>query len=125
MSSQTRKITGNWGETLVLDKLLSEGYELVQRNYHCRYGEADLIMLDETQLLTCVEVKTRRSQKFGPGEYSVGKKKLKALAATMNAFLFEHSEFPNFWNLDLVIVEDFVPGSEPVILHFRSVRIDD
>jgi len=125
MSSKSRKETGNWGETLVLEHLLSQGYELVQRNYHCRYGEADLIMLDETRLLTCVEVKTRRSQKFGPAEYSVGKKKLKALAATMNAFLYEHTEFPEIWNLDLAVVEDFIPGSAPMILHFRSVKIDD
>lgn len=125
MSSQSRKKTGNWGETLVMERLLSQGYQLVTRNYHCRYGEADLIMLDETGLLTCVEVKTRRSQKFGPAEYSVGKKKLKALAATMNAFLYEHTEYPEIWNLDLAIVEDFVPGQAPEILHFRSVRIDE
>ena len=125
MSSQYRKKTGNWGETLVLEHLLTQGYQLVQRNYHCRHGEADLIMLDETNLLTCVEVKTRRSQKFGPAEYSVGKKKLKALAETMNAFLYEHTENPEIWNLDLAVVEDFVPGKSPVLLHFRSVKIDD
>lgn len=125
MSPLYRKKTGNWGETLVLEHLQSQGYQLIQRNYHCRNGEADLIMLDETGLLTCVEVKTRRSQKFGPAENSVGKKKLKSLAATMNAFLFEHTEYPEFWNLDLVIVEDFIPGEAPVILHFRSVKLDD
>lgn len=125
MSPQDRKKTGNWGETLALEHLITQGYKLVQRNYYCRYGEADLIMLDETGLLTCVEVKTRRSQKFGPAEYSVGKKKLKALAATMNAFLYEHTELPEIWNLDLVVVEDFVRGEPPVLLHFRSVKIDD
>lgn len=120
-----RKKTGNWGETIVLDYLQANGYQLVGRNFHCQHGEADLIMLDETGLLTCVEVKTRRSQKFGPAEYSVGKKKLRALVGTMNAFLFQHSEFPDLWNLDLVVVEDFIPGSKPVILHFRSVNFDD
>jgi putative endonuclease len=120
-----RKKIGNWGETLVLEHLQSSGYTLVERNYHCRYGEADLIMLDETGLLTCVEVKTRRSQKFGPAEYSVGRKKLKALSETMNAFLYEHTEFPEVWNLDLAVVEDFIQGEPPLILHFRSVRIDD
>jgi putative endonuclease len=124
MSSQYRKKTGNWGETLVLEHLLTQGYQLIQRNYHCRYGEADLIMLDETNLLTCVEVKTRRSYKFGPAEFSVGKKKLKALAGTMNAFLSEHTEYPEVWNLDLAIVEDFDPGKSPEILYFRSVNID-
>lgn len=125
MSSLYRKKTGNWGETLVLERLLTQGYKLVERNYHCRYGEADLIMLDETGLLTCVEVKTRRSQKFGPAEYSVGRKKLKALSETMNAFLCEHPEYPDFWNLDLVIVENFVKTEPPVFLHFRSVNIND
>lgn len=124
MRSLYRKETGNWGETLVMEHLTAKGYQLVQRNYHCRYGEADLIMLDETGLLTCVEVKTRRSKKFGPAEYSVGKKKLKALTETMNTFLSEHIEYPAIWNLDLAVVEDFIPGSPPEILYFRSVNID-
>lgn len=125
MDAAVRKKTGNWGETLVLDFLLKKGFKLIERNYHCRFGEADLIMLDEHEWLTCVEVKTRRSQSFGPAEYSVGKKKLKALAATMNAFLFEHPEFPDGWSLDLAVVEDFVRGKSPEILYFRSVNIDD
>ncbi len=81
-------------------------------------------MLDETGLLTCVEVKTRRSQKFGPAEYSVGRKKIKALSETMNAFLYEHIEYPEVWNLDLAVVEDFIPGTPPEIHYFRSVSID-
>lgn len=124
MNPLYRKNTGNWGETLVLEQLQSQGYQLVQRNYHSRHGEVDLIMLDPTGLLTCVEVKTRRSQKFGPAEYSVGKKKLQALTATMDAFLCEHTEYPLTWNLDLAIVEDFIPGKSPEILFFRSVNID-
>lgn len=124
MTSATRKETGKWGEDYVLDFLQKKGYTLVQKNYHCRFGEADLIVLDESGLLTCVEVKTRRSKKYGPAEYCVGKKKLKALAATMNAFLFEHTEFPDAWSLDLAVLEDFSPGSLPVLHYFRSVRID-
>jgi len=124
MSSLYRKKTGNWGETLVLELLQSRGYQLVQRNYHSRHGEVDLIMLDESGLLTCVEVKTRRSQKFGPAEYSVGRKKIKALSETMNAFLYEHIEYPEVWNLDLAVVEDFIPGTPPEIHYFRSVSID-
>jgi len=124
MSTDTRKKTGNWGETFVLNYLTTQGYQLVQRNYYSRYGEADLIMLDEQGLLTCVEVKTRRSQKFGPAEFSVGKKKLKALTATMNVFLSEHAELPEVWNLDLAVLEDFVPGRAPELFYFRSLNID-
>jgi len=43
----------------------------------------------------------------------------------MNAFLYEHTEYPEIWNLDLAIVEDFNPGKSPEIHYFRSVRIDD
>ena len=124
MSTDTRKKTGTWGETFVLNYLTTQGYQLVQRNYYSRYGEADLIMLDEHGLLTCVEVKTRRSQKFGPAEYSVGKKKLNALTATMNVFLSEHAELPEVWNLDLAVLEDFVPGRAPELFYFRSLNID-
>lgn len=125
MDTLRNKKTGNWGETLVLEHLQARGYQLVLRNYHCNHGEVDLIMLDEARLLTCIEVKTRRSQKFGPAENSVGKKKLQSLSKAMNTFLFEHPEYPAFWNLDLVIVEDFAAGKAPEIILFRSVKIDE
>jgi len=37
---------GNLNEKHALDYLLSRGLTLVTTNYHSRYGEIDLIMLD-------------------------------------------------------------------------------
>ena len=125
MDSNYKKKTGTWGETVALEYLTGQGYQLVQRNYHSRYGEADLIMRDETGLLTCVEVKTRRSQRFGPGENSIGKRKLQAITQTMTCFLYDHTDFPDYWNLDIVVVEDFHGGKAPEILHIRSIQIND
>jgi putative endonuclease len=43
--------SGAWGEELALRYLTQRGYELVERNYHTRYGELDLILRHEDILV--------------------------------------------------------------------------
>ncbi len=50
--------TGRLGEELALNCLCQEGLELVERNYSCPFGEADLVMRDGGTVVLC-EVKTR------------------------------------------------------------------
>ena len=53
-------------EEIAIQYLLQQGYQVLERNYRCRFGEIDLIAQDGSTL-AFIEVKTRRSQKFGPG----------------------------------------------------------
>ena len=57
-----RKKLGTWCESLALEYLSAKGYQLLDRNFHSRYGELDLIMKVD-DVLIAVEVKTRRSRK--------------------------------------------------------------
>ncbi len=75
--------TGNRGEALVADYLLGRGYDILRRQYRCRYGEIDLVAR-KGDTLCFVEVKTRRNLSVAqPREYVTGKKrdKLRAAAA--------------------------------------------
>jgi putative endonuclease len=56
--------TGRNGEQLALEFMVGQGYALVERNYRCRFGEIDLIMLLE-KTLVFIEVKTRFSSRYG------------------------------------------------------------
>lgn len=59
------------GEELALSFLSGLGYHLLEKNYRCRLGEIDLIMKDGRNLVF-IEVKTRRSTRYGAPQEAVG-----------------------------------------------------
>lgn len=60
------KLLGTVGEELAARYLEQRGYEVVERNYRCPEGEADLVAYDaEDDEVVLVEVKTRRSSRDG------------------------------------------------------------
>ncbi len=62
---------GQLGEKVALSFLSTLGYHLLERNYRCRLGEIDLIMLDGESLVF-IEVKARRSCFYGMPQEAVG-----------------------------------------------------
>lgn len=121
-SSGYRKELGAWGEAYACEYLQKKGYQLIASNFRHDHGEIDLLMrIDD--LLIAVEVKTRRSNKFGYGEDSVTNRKLRTIYKTMTGYLMEHPELPNIWQLDVVVVEP-VQGEAPVIYHYENVSFE-
>ena len=117
-----RKKLGTWGETQALEYLQANGYELLHRNYHSRYGEIDLIMQTGGQLVA-VEVKTRSSSAYGIAEYSITRKKYLSIQATMQTYLDSLLEAVLNWQIDLLVIEKH--GSEqPEIIHYENLFLD-
>ena len=52
--------SGGWAEQQALQQLEAQGWRLLDRNWHCRWGELDLVLERQQQLLV-VEVKGRRT----------------------------------------------------------------
>lgn len=77
------------GEDAALAYLLGRGLRLVARNWRCRLGEIDLV-LEDGPALVFVEVKTRRSSRFGTGAEAVGPAKQMRLRRLAAAFLRDH-----------------------------------
>ncbi|AMX02052.1 putative endonuclease [Microbulbifer thermotolerans] len=73
-------------ETVAARYLQAAGLRLVTRNYHGRYGEIDLIAKDGNTLVF-VEVRYRRSSRFGSAGASVDLRKQKKLVATAQTYL--------------------------------------
>lgn len=65
-----RKEAGNEAESAALAHLKSAGLKLITRNYRCRAGELDLVMLDG-KTLVLVEVRYRASSHYGGAAASV------------------------------------------------------
>ena len=66
--------SGKIGEDAVEKYLKNNGYEILERNFHSRWGEIDIIAKKE-KCIVFVEVKTRKSVKYGtPAEFVTGTK---------------------------------------------------
>jgi putative endonuclease len=94
----TRAIGEHW-EYAALTHLRQAGLELVARNYHCRHGEIDLVMLDRSgrdgDTLVFVEVRYRDDATRGSGTVSVGAAKQRKLIHAAQAFLQANARFAN------------------------------
>ncbi|MEE0858863.1 MAG: YraN family protein [Acutalibacteraceae bacterium] len=53
-----KRKTGDIGENFTCEYLLKLGYKILDRNYSCRYGELDIVAVNNTHI-AFVEVKTR------------------------------------------------------------------
>jgi putative endonuclease len=79
----TNREVGAAGEEAVATWYLEHGYEILARNWRCRDGEIDLIVLERSVIAFC-EVKTRSGDRFGhPAEAVTAKKqaRIRRLAA--------------------------------------------
>lgn len=85
------KQTGLWGEDLAVSYLRDKGYLILQRNFTRRVGEIDIIAKDG-KTVVFVEVKLRKSTRFGaPAEY-VNAAKQRRLLLTAELWLQAHPE---------------------------------
>ena len=77
---------GRRAEDLACSFLRARGLKLIERNYRCRCGEIDLIM-DDGDCLVFVEVRYRRSGRYGSGAETIDWRKRRRLVATAQHFL--------------------------------------
>jgi putative endonuclease len=77
---------GLQAEKLAATFLATHGLKLVAQNYHCRFGEIDLIMQDGSSLVF-VEVKLRSSSQFGGAAASITPKKQQKIILTAQHYL--------------------------------------
>ncbi len=84
---------GALAEDAAADFLTGRGLRLLARNYHCRFGEIDLIMT-EGHTLVFVEVRYRRSKSFGGAVESITAAKREKLLRAARHYLAALKEFP-------------------------------
>ena len=67
----SRHELGMLGEEVAARELARMGYEILDRNYRCREGEADIVAYDLVDdVVVLVEVKTRRAGTVSDGTYA-------------------------------------------------------
>lgn len=80
------KRLGNIGESLAVNYLKKNKYEIVQTNYKNKLGEIDIIAKDKN-VLVFIEVKTRSSHAFGLPKEAITKNKVFKIRNTAISYL--------------------------------------
>jgi putative endonuclease len=87
--ADTRKALGSRGEDLAVRYLKKKGFKVIERNYHCPWGEIDLVAREKNTLVF-VEIKARSSSEYGLPQDAVDRFKQKKLIEVARAYMAEH-----------------------------------
>lgn len=91
--STAKQRDGGAAEEIAARYLARHGLAIVDRNYRCRGGEIDLVARDGAALVF-VEVRLRRSQRFGGAGASVDARKQARVLAAARHYLAGRGEQP-------------------------------
>lgn len=118
--SHAHQIRGARGEDLAEYHLESVGAIVVDRNWHCRDGEIDLVARDGDTLVFC-EVKLRTGRGFGDPLEAVTAAKVARLRRLAARWLSQHPDHraPAI-RLDAIGVYA-PPGRTPQVHHVRGI----
>jgi len=82
---------GKTAELLACKHLQAQGLSLLERNFHSRHGEIDLIM-NHRDCVIFIEVRYRRESRFGSGAESVDRRKQAKILACAAYYLQRHPQ---------------------------------
>ncbi len=77
---------GEKGESLAARHLKKNGYQILEQNYCNRLGEIDIIALED-KTLVFVEVKSRKSTRYGSPKWAVTPRKQRKISMIALAYL--------------------------------------
>lgn len=114
------RLLGKWGEQLVAEYLRKKGWRIVEVNHRCRHGEVDVIACNR-KYLAFVEVKLRKSDRFGQPREFVTAEKQRKLRATAELYLMNN---PTSLQPRFDVAEVYAPRGmntpEPVITYLEN-----
>lgn len=102
MSSENKKI-GARGELLAKKYLERKGYQILETNFYCRFGEIDIIakLNDEVSF---VEVKTRKQERYGTPAESMNKYKKNHMYRSAELYTYLYRLYNFKISLDVIEV---------------------
>ncbi|WP_080890653.1 MULTISPECIES: YraN family protein [Pseudomonadaceae] len=101
----SKQISGQLAEDLAQRHLQTHGLRLLHRNWTCRSGELDLVMLDGDTVVF-VEVRYRRHAAWGGALQSVDLRKQQKLIKAAQLFLLKESHWARHpCRFDVVAIE--------------------
>ena len=112
-----RKETGQRGEEIAALYFTKRGYNIVARNWRCPTGELDIIM-EKSNTLVFVEVRTRSGLRYGTPEESITPTKQARLIELAKAYLQETEAPHQSWRIDIAAIR--LGSGLPQINHIEN-----
>lgn len=93
MTFNTREI-GNKYEDMSSKILIEKGYKILERNYQNRFGEIDIIAIKNEEIVF-IEVKYRKTNKFGYGYEAIDRRKVIKILKLANCYI-QSKKYKNY-----------------------------
>jgi putative endonuclease len=114
---------GHAAESRALSLLQDAGLALLTRNYRCRAGEIDLVMLDaDAGVLVLVEVRSRSRGDYGSAAATIGATKQRRFSLAARHLLLLRRDLRRLRvRFDVVAIEPpALPGAAPAVTWIRN-----
>lgn len=86
MTLSEKQQIGQLAEQKACEYLQAKGFRLITQNYRCYFGEIDIVMQDQEDIVF-IEVRSRADTLYGHALESIGVKKMRKLIKTAAHFL--------------------------------------
>lgn len=113
--------TGKEGESLALNWLRAAGFRIIHSNWRFSYYEIDIIA-EQNGILHFIEVKTRRSGRFGLPEESVSKTKFNRLLRAGEQYLTLNKQWTRV-QYDILSIT-LLPYRDPEYFFIKDIWLD-
>ena len=117
-----RELLGRWGEERCLKFLKRKGLKTLTRNFSCKTGEIDLIMVAPDRTIVFVEVRTRANEAFEPTESTITPAKKRRLVKTARYFLTTNDIIDRPFRFDIVTIILGQKG-RPLIRYYKNAFV--
>ncbi len=120
MPSPTQRL-GAQGEAEAEAFLIANGYHILDQHVTSRFGELDLVAR-QGKTLIFIEVRRRRSGRFGSPEESLTERKLEHLAAAIELYRNAHPDLATLpYRLDLIVIDE---ATQPRLRHLTNLSAE-
>jgi putative endonuclease len=120
VSPENTTLLGRRAEDLACRHLESLGLQLLERNYRCRAGEIDLVMLDGATLVL-VEVRSRSTAGHGGAAASVGARKQQRFIRAARHLTLTRPDYRRLaTRFDVVAIDAAADGGPPEVRWLRD-----
>jgi uncharacterized protein (TIGR00252 family) len=114
--------TGIWGEELAAAYLREKGYVILERDWHSKHRDIDIIAQQDGWIVF-VEVKTRRSRDFSDPLQAINYQKQKNLRRAINHYI-NYRKLDNPWRFDVITIVGTIRTKTPEIEHIENFRLN-
>jgi len=106
------------GEEIAEKYLLQQGYQILEKNFHSRQGEIDIIARDK-DFLVFVEVKNYSYRSYGSPVGAIRKSKKQSIIHAAQTYLYKSNIKNTYCRFDVIAIFRKYDGSR-IIEHYKD-----